>query len=524
MFKKAIFIFNIFAFIGFYSFSQNQVDALRYSLQYNTSTAKAAAMGNSLSAVGADLSVSSTNPAGLGVFKSSHMTFTPSFVMNNSQGNYAGNIKNENKLGLTVSNFGFVGVKKMENRALKQFSLSINYNRLNEYRQDVVASGINPNGSILDYYVYNANSPYDNIYNDRWSTFRENLAWDSYLFDNDTLNNEYYSVVTDDGKYGETQRKAVSRKGGAGVYDFSFGANFNDILYFGGTIGLTSVHFSQTVDYQESGFADIFAESVASPGTFIQVNPTELNYRENLVTDGSGANFKFGIILQPIKFLRLGAAIHSSTFYSFTDEYRTTMSSTFAEPDANGDYDYFVDTDINLFTWKLQTPFRANAGIAFILDQKQIGKFYTIPMTFSFDYDYADYSRSHLKSYNFDYTFDNENSQIDSDYGESHSLKAGVELNFGVFKLRGGYQIYTSPYKKDDILDNATSAYSGGIGFGKANSFIDIAYTYMLSGETMYMYDATNSFPLDPMGTLIEPSATINSSTQFIQVTLGLKF
>jgi hypothetical protein len=525
MLKKNIVLCIIFAFIGFTSFSQNQVDALRYSFQFSNSTAKSAAMGNSLSAVGADLSVTSSNPAGLGVFKSTTITFTPNFIIDNSEGTFQGNMRSENKVGMSITNFGYAGVSNREGKTFKQFSFAINYNRTNDFRQDIIVSGVNSNGSIIDYFVYNANSPYDDIYNDRWSIFRENLADSIHIIDYDNTLSEYFSFVTDDAKYGETQRKSVVRKGGTGVYDFSFAGNIGDFLYLGGTVGFANVSYSQKTDNQETGYADIYAESVTEPGTFIRVNPTTLNFSETLLTYGTGINFKFGMILQPVKFIRIGAAIHSSTFYNFTDEYRTTMNSEFASPDTNGDFDYFVDSENNLFTWKLQTPFRANAGIAFIFDQKQLGKFYTIPMTLSFDYDFTDYSNAHLKSYDFEYDFINENTQIESEFGQSHSLRAGLELNFGMIKVRGGYQVITTPYSNQTIsLANSISAYSGGVGFGKEHFFLDLAYTFRQYNETLYMYDATNSFPLDPIGGRLEPTASIFSKTQYFQLTAGLKF
>ncbi len=524
MFKKIIFLSFIIAFVQTYSFAQNQIDALRYSQQFYGATAKSVAMGNSLSAVGADFTAVSINPAGQGVFKKSLFSFSPNFVLSNTESEYAGSIRNENKLGFTFNNLGYVGVRNKKKGALKQLSFGFSYNRLNEYRQDIVATGTNNTGSILDYYTYNANSPYGTIYDDRWSSFRENLAWNTYLMDYDSISGEYFNFVTDDGKYGETQRKSITRKGGSGTYDFTIGANISDILYIGGTLGFTNVYFSQTLNYEETDYPNIYA-GTGIPGDSVLANPTNLEYGETLITEGSGVNFKFGMILQPVKFIRIGAAIHSSTFFNMTDEYRTTMYSKFATPDALGDDDYFSDSDYNTFNWKLQTPFRANAGIAFIFDQKEIGKFYTVPMTFSVDYEYVDYSRAHLKSNNFEYPFDNENLEIQNTYGETHTIRAGAEFNFGVIKFRGGYAMSSSPLvSSTDFMDNVRTTYSGGIGIGGALAFMDLGYSYMTSTEILYMYDATNNFPIDPIGNIEEPTANLKNALQFIQLTVGLKF
>lgn len=525
MFKRYIILSSIIAMMQFTGFSQNHIDALRFSQQFYNATAKSTAMGNSLSAVGADFSAATVNPAGLGVLNSSMLTFSPNFIINSTQSDFLSNSRQENKYGMTVNNFGFAGVNNRSGSALKQVTFAIIYNRLNEFRQDAVSSGINTKGSILDYYTYNANSPYSaDTYGDRWSIFREDLAWNTYLIDYDSVSAQYFNFVTDDAKYGETQRKSVTRKGGTGTYDFSFAGNINDFLYFGATLGVVSASYQHTIVYEESGFADIKAET-SVPGDSMLANPTNIEFSENLYTQGSGVNFKFGLIMQPVDFIRIGASIHSSTFYNFTDEYHSTMYSKFASSDTNGDNDYFDDSDYNLFDWRLQTPFRANLGLAFIFKQKEIGKFYTVPMIFSLDYEYVDYSRNYMKSYNFEYSFDKENTQIKNNFAETHAFRAGAELNFGSVKVRGGYSLYTSPtIGTSNLLDNARTTFSGGIGFGGEHAFLDLAYSYSMYNETMYMYDATNQFPLNPIGSIAEPQAQLSSALQFIQLTLGFRF
>ncbi len=498
------------------SFAQNHIDALRYSRQYYSGTAKSDAMGNSLSALGADLSAITINPAGIAVFKSSKFTLTPNFIINNSEANYLGNTRNENKYGFIFSNIAYAGVKQSSG-LFKTINFGISYNSYNDYRKHTVASGTNYESSVLDYFVYNANS-------DRYSAFREDLAWRAWLLNYDDVNNEYYTFVTDDKTYGEYQRNEIATKGGSGEFTFSLGGNIADKLYLGVSLGLTSVNYREESIYSESNFQAIYAPDSNNPGDSIQVNPDRLDYKQTLISEGSGINGKFGFIYQPFKFLRIGGAVHTSSGYKFDDEYITSMYVEYPVADDNGYYDYEPDT-ANIFVWKLQTPFRANAGIALILDSYKIGKFYTTPITFTLDYEYVDYSRMTLKpDYYSDYSFDNENYTISDLFKESHSFRTGIEFNFGSVKFRGGYAVYTSPYKTDiNLFDGAKSIYSGGIGFAGKHSFIDFSYSYASSSETLNMYQAANVFPYDPVGDKTEPAAEVNNSKQFIKVTLGLR-
>ena len=500
-----------------YSFAQNHIDALRYSQQFYSATAKSDAMGNSLSALGADMSAFSINPAGIAVFKSAQFTVTPNFIINNSKINFSGSSRNENKYGFTFSNIAYAGVIQ-KNGLFKTVNFGFAYNSYNDYRKHITASRDNSDGSILDYFVYNANS-------DRYSAFREDLAWRGWLINYDDAAGEYWSYVTDDKQYGESQRNEIVTKGGAGEFVLTAGGNIADKLFLGASIGFTSINYTEESVYSESNFPAVYAPDDNNPGDSIQVNPNRLDYKQTLLSEGSGINGKFGFIYQPFKFLRIGGAIHTSTGYKISDDYQTSMYVDYPVADDNGYYNYEPDT-ANLFVWRLQTPFRANFGTAFILDSYPVGKFFTVPMTFTVDYEYVDYSRAKMKpDYYSDYSFDNENYTINDLFKPTHSIRAGAEFNFGFMKIRGGYALYTSPYKSDiNFTDGAKSIYSGGIGFAGEHSFIDFSYSYAKSSEILNMYGAGNIFPYDPMGDKTEPTAVVNNSKQFIKVTFGLRF
>jgi hypothetical protein len=77
-------------------FCQNDADVLRYSMINWGSTARSLGMGNAFSAFGADPSAMATNPAGLGFYRRSEFTFTPSFQIRNTNGSFLGNTSDKN--------------------------------------------------------------------------------------------------------------------------------------------------------------------------------------------------------------------------------------------------------------------------------------------------------------------------------------------------------------------------------------------------------------------------------------------
>ncbi len=510
---KKLFFLNIFFLFAFGQiFAQYQADALLYSQQHYGSTSKSMAMGGALSAVGADLSVMSVNPAGLGLFRSGHLVFSSNFIIDNTEARFSGNTRNENRFGYTVNNIGYVWAKRNKKSAWRNISFGIAYNRMGEYRQDIVASGINNTGSILDYYVYNAN------HKNRYSIFREELAYNAYLLEYDTVNAEYYSFVTDEKKYGERQRRSQSSTGGKGEVDLSFAMNYNDLINFGATIGTQVFNHERRFRFKESDYNEILRMKDTEE---VRVDPKNMEYDETLQASGLGINVKAGVLITPTPYFRISAAVHSQTLTSFNEEYKTGISSSFYTPDDNNNYDYYQSSDDNFFTWNLHQPMRFNVGAAFVLDQYKLGSFYTIPMTFSFEYEFVDYSKMHLKSVDAD--FDKENDLIRDLYRETHNLRAGMELNFGKIRLRGGYAIYPDAFASSSgLLENAKMVYSGGISFAGRAGYIDISYSIAKSPMKMYMYDANLNFPNDPIGNIKEPIADITRTFQYITLTFGI--
>ena len=65
--------------------AQNEVDALRYSTQNLTGSARYSAMGGAFGSLGGEFSALSSNPAGIGMYQFTEFTFTPSFNVNSTK-------------------------------------------------------------------------------------------------------------------------------------------------------------------------------------------------------------------------------------------------------------------------------------------------------------------------------------------------------------------------------------------------------------------------------------------------------
>ena len=88
--------------------AQVSYDALNYSQTFNGGTARFASMGGAFGALGGDFSSLSVNPAGLGVYRSSEFTLTPSFKKRSVASTYNGTNNEDSRSRLGFDNIGFV--------------------------------------------------------------------------------------------------------------------------------------------------------------------------------------------------------------------------------------------------------------------------------------------------------------------------------------------------------------------------------------------------------------------------------
>jgi len=447
---------------------QNAGDALRYSQQFMGGTARYMAMGGAFGALGADLSVLSTNPGALGVYKSSDFSFSPSVHVGSSNSLYNGYTGSDSKTNFAVANAGYVVTKKLRgsstNSGFKYFQFATGINRLNDFNRRLAMQGENTENSLLDTYVEAADGIFYKQIEDNYRGlygFDLYPAWWTYLLDtDDTINNTYFSPVP----YGGTlQRKMVEQWGSMNEWNFSFGANYGEFLYVGMSFSIPWIRYFERSTYSEVDIAD----------TIYDFN--QFNIYERLETRGTGFTFKFGFVLRPADFIRIGAAVHTPTWYNMRDYWDSYTESYFD----NGD-SYYQASPYGNYNYKLTTPLRFQGSLAFLFNNYGL---------ISGEYEFIDYSAASFRSY--DYGFYNENNDISLSYGKGHNLKVGTEWRTGAYSFRAGYAYYNSPYN-NGINDGSRNSYSGGVGFKDKFYYLDFAYVFTKSIEDYYLYGSEN--------------------------------
>lgn len=447
---KRIFLITGLVLLTFFAHSQSAEDALRYSQIYWQGTGRSMGAGSAFSALGADFLNASTNPGGMGVYRSNHFSVTAEVFVDGVNSVYNGTSTDASKSMFDLSNIGYVIPKKIGRggRGWLYYQIGFGMNRLNNYNGSALMQGINQNSSRVDVYIEETYDMFDMGYNleeiYEFSPFYLGPAWDTYLLDTVRVGNDLYidSPVPPGGGIQQTQQ--ITTKGSNNEYLASFSANYDDVLYIGITLGLPYIRYFKESVYSESDVADTIP-------TFNYWSVTE-----NLKTTGWGVNAKVGIVVRPVDWLRLGAAFHSPTYYySMRDEWYTVTYSDVRELNTGATFQGSYNSPEGEYKYKLTTPMRAIGSLAFV-----INKFGFI----SAEYEYANYTSSKFKAN--DYSFQGENDEISQVFQGTNNFRFGTEWRISNYSIRGGYAIYSSPYA-DNINDGARTNITAGLGFKK---------------------------------------------------------
>lgn len=443
----------------FYLQAQNETDVLRYSMLTFGGSARSLGAAGAFGALGADFSTLSTNPAGIGLYRKSEFTFSPSFYGAKTESSYNGTAVSDDKYNFNFSNAGVVFSFDNSDNNLsywKYVQLGFGVNRMANFNLSSDIEGPNTQNSIITLFQDKAKGTMPGSL----SPFDTQLAWDTYLL-LDTMrdNNGVLNYTSSVPEGGVTQRSLIESRGSINEMVISLGGNFNDKLYLGGTVGFPTINYRQETTYQEWDSGDSIA------------NFQNLSIYDNLDVHGTGVNFKFGMIYRPVNFLRIGGAVHTPTFYTMREEYSRSMVKT----EENGQKRY-ADSPDGRFEYNLQTPMRALASIAFVSKMGFIG----------IDYEFVDYTEGSLSAPHDN--FSDVKTAMEDKYKAASNLRVGGELNLNPIRLRAGYALYGNPYQ-DGVNELQKTSYTIGIGFRELSYHLDFAYVLTQYNEDYYLYD-----------------------------------
>jgi hypothetical protein len=425
-------------------------------------TARFTGMGGAFNALGGDFGSLSTNPAGIGTYRSSEFVLTPAVTINKATTDFLGLSRPDSRTRFGLANLGYIGTsmtKKSE--GLISLSFGLGYNKVANFYKRTKLEGYDSPLSVVDFFPKYANNlnlrqgyledDFQNILPEDWST---SIAYVTEMMRYDETTNRYEANGLYPGDVVDIYSSSL-QSGGTEEYTLSFGGNISNRFQFGVTVGFQDLEYINRLNYSE--------EFIGTGNGYISSERDEYTR-----TVGFGVNAKFGVIYRPADAFRLGLAIHTPTFFNMEREYSVYMGSTYKGDEGNDFWDDESPTDI--YEYRLQTPYRLEAGVAYI-----IGKIGLI----SVDYELVGNNSVRIRDNILDNSdfLSSRNDLIKNNYKATSNLRVGAEVNlpYGIV-LRGGFNYFQSPYK-DTNLSFDRYAYSGGIGFRGKHFFADLAYT-----------------------------------------------
>lgn len=464
--------------------AQNEVDALRYSTYDNLGTARYSAMGGAFGSLGGEFSALSSNPAGIGMYQFTEFTFTPSLNVNSTKSYYGETHLSDYKSGLNIGNLGLVFTVPKENSDWKRVNIGIGWNQLANYNRNITVENVNSSSSIVENIIGITNGTLtSDLINGEGNTYSQ-MAWNTYLIDpqynsDDMIDGQYVSNFSTSNI---TQTKTLRSTGGMNEFAISMGGSYQEKLYLGATIGIPSINYYEYSEHTESINSEIDTIS----------NLRKLQFTEEYSAYGTGYNLKVGGIYRISETTKIGASVHTPTFFSIEEDYYTSLTTFFKDSSLEYSMGYPAP-----FTYNLITPLKASVSASTIFNKN---------ILISAEYELIDYSSAKY----FTSDFENANKTIESIYQRTENLKVGAEINIKPFILRAGYAKYGSAFANKDF---SRESFSYGIGINNGNYFMDIAYVLTQGKDEHLLYSED----------YIDPISLTNTNHNFL-FTLGFRY
>ena len=526
--------------------AQNLYDAARLMGNDLNGTARFVGMGGAMGALGGDISTMGTNPAGIGIYRSSDVMTSFGFSNIGMKSNMNGSKNEQDKLFGSFDNIGFVISSRIGNETPLRFvNFGFNYRKVKSFDKNTVMNGLIEDSEeplsqsnlfaslsqgLTERYL-GSNAAFTDWGPDAapWlgaMALRTRVIGSvgDYGEENDQYARNVGYMVDKDGNHvylpvmGEYTSK---ERGGLHSYDFNVALNFYDRIYLGATIGAYSVDYSRNSIYRESYKGDASTYSLE-------------NWFD---TSGTGVDFKLGVIVRPFESssFRIGAAIHTPTWFNLEDRTSAIMTS---DVDMNSDgtigkgesfeYDTMEFPGESKTKYQLVTPWKYNLSLGYTIGRS---------VALGAEYEYSDYSSAKLK-YDDGLKMEDETSQIKTGLKGVHTLRVGAEFKLAPeFSFRLGYNYMTAAMYDDTFKRialnsiststefsnlKATNNYTVGLGYKGSVFYADLAYQFHTYKEDFYPF--YNEVGTD-FETIIVPNATkVTNTRSQVLLTLGMRF
>ncbi|MBR5844021.1 MAG: hypothetical protein IKY75_05495 [Bacteroidaceae bacterium] len=515
---------------------QGVVDALNNISSQTKGTARYSAMAGAFGALGGDLTSIRQNPAGIGVYRSSEISVTAGFNFYDNRTSSPMYDNRNSDFYFTGDNMGVVGTINFKEGALRNLNFGFAYNNVASYNNVYRADWDNISSSLTQLIASKTSSlncpPGDLGITSSYNPYN-NMPWLSVLGYNTNLihqaqgvgsQNMYLPIFDSKQSHGNAYLINVT-SGDVEEYDFNVSGNIYDVFYWGLSVNVTNIYYHQESYYGEE-LQDITVSNNHENRTKTSLTNGNFELSNYLLTKGLGAGAKLGFIYRPVNFLRIGAAVHTPTFYDMSDVYSAAVGYKFDKVDGQtlvgSENSIDNQTDIGQIDYQFTSPWHVMGSLAIIFNKWGI---------ISADYEYTFANEMYYSDLYSDYSYVNR--CINNEVSGVHNVRIGAEWRITpLFSARAGYAYESSPLDNNYFTGASTPLLAEGtichyqvpgdvhnitcgLGYRFNNFSIDAAYVFRTQDYSIFAFEG--------MATGRE-NTILNMNNHSIKVTLGLRF
>ncbi len=485
------FLWAVLALLALPVSAQTAADAVRFSYLNPTGTGRFLGVSGAFGALGAEFTSTSLNPAGLAMYRTNELVFSPALRFAKTEASLPGAGLPDVERGsfFRFDNVGIVFFSAPRRSRWKTFNVGIGMNQMANFDRDIYYTGY-AEGSILnDWFAQARPQLQQRPDGSTLDPFTGGLAYETgaFYFQNDQPTYDF------DGNENADVRRthAITNSGRVNELVFSLAGNYDERLFIGATFGVPFGRFRFEGDYEE----------VDADDNVIYFD--RLSFNEYYETEGLGLNGKFGIIYRASQVFRVGTYFHTPTWWRLTDNFRNAFSYQYT--DGTGTNRFSANSPDGTFDYRLVTPWRAGMSTALLFDKKGF---------LSADIEWVDYSTAR---YNFtprtaDLSLKEQERQVNNNirrqYEGAMNVRLGGELAMSVFRLRAGMSLLGKPGTNESGFN---VSYSGGIGVRARGFFLDLGLRTIAGKGALVPYAGG-------------PVVTTQGNTTDVLLSIGFKF
>lgn len=513
-------ILSVFVSSAFWGYAQAQSvdDVVTFSKDDNPASARIKGMGNVQTSLGGDVTAINGNPAGLGFFSQSDISITFDYLQNSNKTNFLGTDSKSNKGNFGVTQAGIVFNFPNRNQIAgysgwQNFNMGLSYNKKQNFNNSLVYSGVNNETSYV-------NNLADLMHDD--NGFRDDF-YNSYLVENFASPSGRYFPLAEEG-YDKDQLNDVLTKGSHSNSAIAFGGNYNNKFYIGATLGLSFFKYEKSKIFEENGLTKLAVDVAKDNPNSDFADPTHPDYIKfgdksyqllddySQINEGSGVDFKLGMIYKPTTDWNIGLTITTPTWLSISETTNAFTDVNFF-PDLNSN-DYFHKYESDLYSsdqdYNITTPWKFALGAT---------KFFGRGMI-SAEMEYLTYNTARYANPSRFNSFNGINNDIKDVLKGAANVRIGGEyLINNILSGRTGFNYFGNPYKYAE-----ESNVNGSIGLGvklTSSLYMDFALVHQVNTYSVAPY-VLSDFWYDRGS--YEPIADLKHQRTNAVLTIGAKF